>query len=124
VDAARSADLTQFCGFPITVTFDAQGTIRLYPDGSERDTVDQHITYTAAISSSSSTTRSSSCSTRVRRSRATRAFQSGSRTRAAGVILKDRGNVAFEPRRQPPVGARPHPSLHATTGDICDALSH
>ena len=42
-----AADLTEFCGFPISVFHEVNATIRVYPDGSERDTVNERFVYTA-----------------------------------------------------------------------------
>jgi hypothetical protein len=47
VNEEASADLTEFCGFPISVFEDTRATERTYPDGTLRDTVHQRITYTA-----------------------------------------------------------------------------
>jgi hypothetical protein len=83
IDAEISADLTEFCGFPISVFHEVNATIRVYPDGSERDTVNERFTTPPAASSSSSATASGSSSIPARRSRVSRACRSGSRTRAA-----------------------------------------
>ena len=46
-DAEASASLSEFCGFEVVVFVDVRATERDYPDGSERDTVNERITYTA-----------------------------------------------------------------------------
>ncbi len=47
VNEEASAGLSEFCGFEIVVFEDVRATERDYPDGSERDTVNERFTYTA-----------------------------------------------------------------------------
>ena len=58
-DAEASASLSEFCGFDVVVFVDVRATERDYPDGSERDTVNEGSHTPPVISSSSSTTPSS-----------------------------------------------------------------
>jgi hypothetical protein len=125
VNEEASAELSEFCGFEIVVFEDVRATERDYPDGSERDTVNERITYTAGdqqlfehntfqfyFDADEEIERYTGVPFRV-------VDESGR------VIFKDRGNVAFDRETREIVWEHgPHPSLHDTSGrSICDDLS-
>jgi hypothetical protein len=124
VDPEISADLTEFCGFPISVFHQVNATIRVYPDGSERDTVNERFTYTAGsqqlfehdtfqffFDADQEITRFTGVPFRIQ-------------DESGRVIFKDRGNVAFDRDGNVIWEHGPHPSLHdPTVGGICRDLS-
>src|SRR5215207_5658169 len=96
VNVEASDDLSELCGFEIVVFEDVRATERDYPDGSERDTVNERITYTAGdqqlfehntfqfyFDPDQEITRFTGVPFRI-------VDESGR------VIFKDRGNVAFD----------------------------
>jgi hypothetical protein len=123
-DAEASAFLSEFCGFHVVVFVDVRATERDYPDGSERDTVNQRITYTARnqqlfehntfqfyFDADQEIVRVTGVPFRV-------VDESGR------VIFKDRGNVAFDRNGEIMWEHGPHPELHPTSDrNICDDLS-
>ena len=123
-DAEASAGLSEFCGFEVVVFEDVRATERDYPDGSERDTVNERITYTAGdqqlfehntfqfyFDANQEIARFTGVPFRI-------VDESGR------VIFKDRGNVAFDGSGEIVWEHGPHPSLHDTSGrSICDDLS-
>jgi hypothetical protein len=119
-----SADLTEFCGFPITVFEDTRATERTYPDGTLRDTVHQRITYTAGSQQL------------FERNSFQFFFDPGQnierytgvpfriQDESGRVIFKDRGNVAFNAETGEVVWDHgKHPSLSGPAGGICRDLS-
>ena len=123
-DAEASAFLSEFCGFDVVVFVDVRATERDYPDGSERDTVNERITYTAGdqqlfehntfqfyFDADQEISRFTGVPFRI-------VDESGR------VIFKDRGNVAFDRNGEIVWEHGPHPSLHSTSDrNICDDLS-
>jgi len=124
VDTEASAGLSEFCGFEVIVFEDVRATERDYPDGSERDTVNERITYTAGdqqlfehntfqfyFDAEQEVSRFTGVPFRI-------VDESGR------VIFKDRGNVAFDRDGEIVWEHGPHPSLHDTSDrTICDDLS-
>ncbi len=125
VNAEASAFLSKLCGFKVVVFEDVRATERDYADGSERDTVNQRITYTAGdqqlfehntfqfyFDAEQEIARFTGVPFRV-------VDESGR------VIFKDRGNVAFDRDGNIVWEHGPHPSLHDTSppGGICRDLS-
>ena len=124
IDAEISAGLTEFCGFPVSVFHEVNATIRVYPDGSERDTVNERFVYTAGsqqlferdtfqffFDARQEITRFTGVPFRIQ-------------DESGRVIFKDRGNVAFDRDGNIAWEHGPHPSLHdPTAGGICRDLS-
>jgi hypothetical protein len=124
VDDEASAGLSEFCGFEVVVFVDVRATERRYADGSERDTVNERITYTAGdqqlfehnrfqfyFDAQQEISRFTGMPFRV-------VDESGR------VIFKDRGNAAFDSEGNILWEHGPHPSLHdPTVGGICRDLS-
>ena len=123
-DAEASAFLTEFCGFDVAVFADVRSTVREYPDGSVRETVNQRITYTAGeqqlfehntfqvyFDADQEIERYTGVPFRIM-------------DESGRVIFKDRGNVAFDRNGEIVWEHGPHPSLHSTSDrNICDDLS-
>ena len=123
-DAEESAALTEFCGFEVVAFVDVRATERAYSDGSQRDTVNERITYTAGdqqlfehdtfqfyFDADQEIERYTGVPFRI-------VDESGR------VIFKDRGNVAFDRTGEIAWEHGPHPSLHNTSDrNICDDLS-
>jgi len=124
VDEEGSASLSEFCGFEVVVFEQLVVTERRYPDGSERDTVNARITYTAGgqqlfehdtfqfyFDPEQGITRFTGVPFRIM-------------DESGRVIFKDRGNAAFDRDGELVSEHGPHPSLHDTSGrSICDDLS-
>jgi hypothetical protein len=125
VNEEASVELSEFCGFEIVVFEDVRATERDYADGSERDTVNERITYTAGdqqlfehntfqfyFDAEQEIARITGVPFRV-------VDESGR------VIFKDRGNVAFDRDGEIVWEHGPHPGLHDTSppGGICRDLS-
>ena len=124
VNEEGSAETSEFCGFDVVVFEEGVVTERFYADGSERDTVNERITYTAGdqqlfqhntfqfyFDAGQEIARFTGVPFRIQ-------------DESGRVIFKDRGNVAFSADGEIVWEHGPHPSLHDTSGrTICDDLS-
>jgi hypothetical protein len=123
IEPEESANLTQFCGFAVSVFHEVDATLRAYPDGSERDTVNESFTYTAGpqrlferdtfqffFDAGQEISRFTGVPFRIQ-------------DESGRIIFKDRGNVAFDRDGNVVWEHGPHPSVHDTSGrTICDDL--
>jgi hypothetical protein len=123
IEPEESANLTQFCGFAVSVFHEVDATLRAYPDGSERDTVNESFTYTAGpqrlferdtfqffFDAGQEISRFTGVPFRIQ-------------DESGRIIFKDRGNVAFDRDGNVFWEHGPHPSVHDTSGrTICDDL--
>lgn len=121
VDDTFSAELTQACGFPISINADSRETHIFYTDGSEQDL----IHYTASYSVGGHTKLIEQDNFRLVVDAAGTVRVSGVDYRllspSGSTLLKNSGNLQFTPPDQL-VWHGPHPSI--TSGfDLCGYLA-